>query len=107
MKTTDLTSGLLERLAEVRQRCPEMRFGQILATVGLLAEDKTGHSLWDAEDSEFAAALERFVADLARSRLDPAEQSHAPEPAARLVSSGESSPPARRLRVVRRVNRRR
>jgi len=66
MKMADLSANLLERLAEVRGRCPEMRFGQVLATVGLLAEDETGHSLWDVEDPEFAAALERFAADLAR-----------------------------------------
>ncbi len=70
MKTTDLPAGLLGRLAEVHGRCPEMRFGQLLATIGLLAEDETGHSLWEVEDSEFAAALERFSADLAR-RSEP------------------------------------
>jgi hypothetical protein len=61
-----LPPGLLERLAQVRERRPELRFGQILAAVGLLAEDETGHSLWEVEDAEFAAALERFAADLAR-----------------------------------------
>ena len=66
MKTTDLSAGLLERLAAVRGQCPEMRFGQMLATIGLLAEDETGHSLWDVEDEELAAALGRFAADLAR-----------------------------------------
>jgi hypothetical protein len=34
--------------------------------VGLLAEDETGHSLWEVDDAEFASALERFAADLAR-----------------------------------------
>jgi hypothetical protein len=72
MKTTDLTAGLLERLGEVRERCPEMRFGQVLATVGSLAEDETGHSLWEVEDKEFAAALKRFAEDLAR-RADAGE----------------------------------
>ena len=72
MKSTDGTAGVLERLAEVRELCPEMRFGQLLATVGLLAEDETGHSLWEVEDTEFAAALERFAADLARRGSDPA-----------------------------------
>jgi hypothetical protein len=72
MTITDLPAGLLERLAEARTRCPEMRFGQFLATIGLLAEDETGHSLWEVEDCEFAAALERFAADLARRRADPA-----------------------------------
>jgi hypothetical protein len=72
MKTTDLSANLLERLAEVRGQCPEMRFGQLLATVGLLAEDETGHSLWEVEDTEFAAAMERFAADLARRGSGPA-----------------------------------
>ena len=79
MKTNEWTGGVLERLAEVRERCPEMRFGQILATVGLLGEDETGHSLWDIEDTEFAAALERFAADLARRGSDPAELADGPE----------------------------
>ena len=73
MKTTDLTAALLERLAEAHELCPEMRFGQMLATVTLLSEDETGHSLWEVEDAEFADAIGRFVADLARRRLDSAK----------------------------------
>ena len=87
MKTIDWTTAVLQRLGEVRERCPEMRFGQLLATVGLLAEDKTGHSLWEIEDTEFAAALERFAADLARRGLDPAELKLADEPERRSRSS--------------------
>ena len=79
MKTNEWTGGVLERLGEVRERCPEMRFGQILATVGLLGEDETGHSLWDLEDAAFAAALERFAADLARRGPDSAERAEGPE----------------------------
>jgi hypothetical protein len=64
-----IPSSLTELLLEVRKLCPEMRFGQLLDTIGLLAEDTTGHSLWDVEDDEFAAALDRFAADLARRRV--------------------------------------
>jgi len=78
MRTTAVTAGLLERLAELRQRCPEMRFGQLLATVGVLAEDETGPPLWEVEGTEFAAALERFAAGLAR-RSEPAEPGAEPE----------------------------
>jgi hypothetical protein len=66
MSTAQLPVGLLERLTEIRAKCPEIRLGQFLATVGLLAEDETGRSLWDVEDAEFAAALERFANDLVR-----------------------------------------
>jgi hypothetical protein len=71
MTTTDSLAALLERIADVRARRPELRFGQLIATIGLLAEDETGHSLWDVEDAEFAAAVERFAADLARSEAGP------------------------------------
>ena len=70
MTTTHLPTTLLERLAEVRARCPEMRLGQILATIGTLAEDQSGPGLWDVDDAEFAAALERFANDLARRKSD-------------------------------------
>lgn len=65
MKTTDSMTELLDRLAELRSQCPELRFGQLLATIGMLAEDDTGHGLWEVEDAEFAAAVERFASDLA------------------------------------------
>ena len=70
MKATESLTDLLDRLAEVRGRCPEMRFGQLLATIAMLAEDETGHSLWEVEDAEFAAAVERLFADLARRGSD-------------------------------------
>ena len=66
MSTADLLDRILKQLGEVRIRCPELRFGQLIATIGMLAEDETGHSLWDIEDADFAAALERFAGDMAR-----------------------------------------
>lgn len=60
---------ILRQLEEVCFRCPELRFGQLLATIGMLAEDATGFSLWDVEDADFAAALNRFAADMAHREL--------------------------------------
>lgn len=71
MTASDELATLPDRLAELRGRGPEMRFGQLLATVGLLAEDETGRSLWDVEDADFAAAVERFAGDLARRGTEP------------------------------------
>jgi hypothetical protein len=67
MKTTDLVDQLVERLAEIRGRRPELRLGQIMATIGMLAEDDTGHSLWEIDDAQLIAAADRFAADLERS----------------------------------------
>ena len=45
MTTTHLLDRILALLGDVQVRCPELRFGQLLATIGMLAEDETGHSL--------------------------------------------------------------
>ncbi len=66
MIADDVQTGLLNRLAEVRLLCPEMRFGQLMATLGMLGEDAIGRSLWDLEDEELAIILERFADDLSR-----------------------------------------
>lgn len=66
MNTSDLLDRILEQLGEVRARCPELRFGQLIATIGELAQDETGHSLWDVEDADFAAALDRLAGDMAQ-----------------------------------------
>jgi len=72
MTTTASSIDFLHRLAVVRQLCPEIRFGQLVAIIGQLAEDETGRNLWDVEDGEFAAAVERFATDLSRREQAPA-----------------------------------
>ncbi len=84
------TAEALEQLAAVRARCPELRFGQLLATIGMLAEDETGHGLWDVEDADFIAALERFSADLARRGAHPPEPG--PTPDGRVAEAADSKP---------------
>jgi hypothetical protein len=66
MIADDVQTGLLHRLAEVRRLCPELRFGQLMATLGLLAEAAIGRSLWELDDEELAVVLERFADDLSR-----------------------------------------
>ena len=70
MSVVDVQSRLMNRLDEVRRLCPEMRLGQFLATVGMLGEDATGRSLWDIEDDDLSAALDRFATDLSRRAGD-------------------------------------
>ena len=43
-----------------------MRLGQLLATIGMLGEDSTGHGLWDIEDGNLLEAVERFASELRR-----------------------------------------
>lgn len=69
MTALDIQVAVLARLDEVRRLRPEMRLGQLMATVGLLGEDSTGRSLWELEDDELAAAVDRFAVDLSH-RVD-------------------------------------
>jgi hypothetical protein len=71
LTTTEAQSPTLQRIEELRPLCPEMRLGQVLATIAMLAEDATSHSLWDVEDQELFQAIERFAADLERRSQPP------------------------------------
>ncbi len=92
MTTADLLDRILGQLEQVRARCPELRFGQLIATIGMLAEDETGHSLWDVEDADFAAALERFAGDMALRGSDRAESAAAPDRGGVKPSPGSAAP---------------
>jgi hypothetical protein len=92
MTTADLLDHILAELGEVRARCPELRFGQLIAIVGELAQDETGHSLWDVDDADFAAALERFAADMARRESSRAEPAAAPDRSGNTPAPGSTPP---------------
>jgi hypothetical protein len=57
---------LIEKLAELQQLSPDVRFGQLLANLGLLVEDQTEQSLWDVEDARLLDVIEKHRADLLR-----------------------------------------
>jgi hypothetical protein len=57
---------LIEKLAELQQLSPDVRFGQLLANLGLLVEDQTDQSLWNIEDARLLEVIERHRSDLLR-----------------------------------------
>jgi hypothetical protein len=57
---------LIEKLAELQQLSPDVRFGQLLANLGLLVEDQADQSLWDVEDAILLEVIEKHRADLLR-----------------------------------------
>jgi hypothetical protein len=92
MTTADLLDRILEQLGDVRARCPELRFGQLVAIIGELAQDETGYSLWDVEDADFSAALERFARDLAARNAGRAKAAAFPDRSGDKVPPGSTSP---------------
>jgi hypothetical protein len=57
---------LIEKLAELQQLSPDVRFGQLLANIGFLVQDQTDQSLWDVEDATLLEVIEKHRANLLR-----------------------------------------
>jgi hypothetical protein len=51
----------LERLSEL---APDMRFGQMIANLAILAAGPWDETLWELEDGQVLAAIRQHIADL-------------------------------------------
>ena len=47
---------LLNRLKELSRACPEMRFGQLIANLAVVARGTDPGAVWEMEDEELLAA---------------------------------------------------
>ena len=56
--------ALSERLAKICELSPDIRFGQMMATLGFLAEDFSDQSVWDIEDETLLEVADKHLADL-------------------------------------------
>jgi hypothetical protein len=61
---------LLERLADLHQLSPHVRFGELLANLGFLVEDQTEQTLREVDDDRLLEIMELHRADLARRQAD-------------------------------------
>lgn len=61
---------LIEKLADIHQLSPDVRFGQLLANIGFLVEDQTEQSLREVEDDRLLAVMEKHRIDLVRRLSD-------------------------------------
>jgi hypothetical protein len=64
--TTTTRHEATEILIELIERSPEIRLGQLLAHLGFLGQDRTGHDLWEIDDEEFLAVLVHHREELNR-----------------------------------------
>ena len=58
---------IMTELATLNRLCPEMRFGQLIANLAVVARGTEPGVIWDMEDDELLAAAKWQVAEL-RSR---------------------------------------
>jgi hypothetical protein len=61
---------MIEKLADIHQLSPDVRFGQLLANLGFLVEDQTDQTLREVEDDRLLEIMERHRIDLARRHAD-------------------------------------
>jgi hypothetical protein len=61
---------LMEKLADIHQLSPGIRFGELLANLGFLVEDQTDQTLREVEDDRLLEVMERHRTDLARRQTD-------------------------------------
>jgi hypothetical protein len=64
---------LLTGLAELRELCPEMRFGQLIANLAVAARGTEPGAVWEMEDDELLRAVRWQLAELAGRRADVAK----------------------------------
>lgn len=57
---------LIEKLADIYQLSPDVRFGQLLANLGFLVEDQTDQTLRVVDDARLLEVMEKHREDLAR-----------------------------------------
>ncbi|HWE39745.1 MAG TPA: hypothetical protein VG406_24565 [Isosphaeraceae bacterium] len=57
---------LIEKLVDIHQLSPGVRFGELLANLGFLVEDQTDQTLREVEDDRLLEIMERHRLDLAR-----------------------------------------
>jgi len=69
---TDVTGELLTNISVLRRQCPDMRLGQMFVTLEFLAEDMFGKSLYDVEDVDMIAVMQRFQNDLSHREVEVA-----------------------------------
>jgi len=67
MSTANRTQ-LLTVLAELSAACPEMRFGQLIANLSMLAKGLSADELWDVEDDELLDAARKQLGCFAEHR---------------------------------------
>jgi hypothetical protein len=69
----DTRRNVLDTLSAISALAPKMRFGQLVATLSFLAEDKSDHTIWEIEDAELLSVLEAHWAELAARRSSEIE----------------------------------
>jgi hypothetical protein len=65
---TLVRAELLTRLGELSRACPEIRLGQLIANMAVVARGIEPGAIWEMEDNELLAAVNWQLAEMAARR---------------------------------------
>ena len=68
MTSTELKRDILSALAGLIEQTPDVRFGQLIANLSVIARGPTPEAVWDMEDDELLDAIESHVEDYRHRR---------------------------------------
>lgn len=66
--STSTREEVLSRLGELSRVCPEMRFGQLIANLAVVARGTEPGAVWEMEDEELLAAANWQLTELLARR---------------------------------------
>jgi len=70
---TTTQEQILEMMADMLEEQPEMRFGQLVASLALFAKGPIKSATWDVDDDEFLTAAKRHLENLRKRRESKTE----------------------------------
>ncbi len=72
MTSRDLKQEILRALSELVEHTPDVRFGQLIANLSVIARGPTPEAVWDMEDDELLEAVKSHIEDYDRRHAEVA-----------------------------------
>ena len=72
MTNSDLKREILQALSDLVEHTPDVRFGQLIANLAVIARGPAPEAVWDMEDDELLAAVKSHIEDFERRHAEVA-----------------------------------
>ena len=66
MSNVELKQAILHSLSELIEQTPDLRFGQLIANLAVIARGPNPEAVWDMEDDELLSATRVHLEDYER-----------------------------------------
>lgn len=70
MTNSELKQDILQALSELVEHTPDIRFGQLIANLSVIAKGPTPEAVWDMEDDELLDAIKSHIEDFERRHAE-------------------------------------